>query len=128
MKTRTQEYLIESKDVRVIIHAFNKKDAWRQFFAEVRKNGWAGRIGMIATMKAPGWKSEDDTIAFRTYPVLWLMKQVPWETLVRSLAIHLEIPEDEANKMMSENIEKDRWAVPAEARDIEHDWKGRRLN
>ena len=122
-----REYLIESNDCRVVVHALNKKDAWRQFFAEVRKNGWAGRIGMIAIMKPPGWKSENDNLGFRTYPVLWLMKQVPWDTLIESLAIHLGVSQEEASRIMSENIQTDRWAVPAEATDIEHDWKGRRI-
>jgi len=123
-----KEYSIESKDVQIIVHAHNNKDAWRQFFAKVRENGWAGRVGIIANMKAPGWKSKDDTLVFRTYPVLWLMKQVPWDTLVDSLAIHLEVQREDAAKILSDSIEKDKWAVPAEAIDLEHDWKGRRLN
>jgi len=115
LKKPLGQYEITSKEVRVIVHAHDKKEAWRQFFAEVRKNGWAGRIGMLALMKAPGWKSQDDSIGMRTFPTLWNMKLVDWDTLVSSLAIHLNCSEQEAGLIMSDAVKKDAWAVPAEA-------------
>lgn len=129
MKKEEGGYLFESNDVRVVLHAKNRLMAWRLFWQEVREHGWGGSLGIIVIMKSPTWKTEDDSVAGKTYPMLWNLKLVPWDTLVESLALHIyDGDKGEAARALAKYAVEDAWQIPAQAVDLEHDWKGRRLN
>lgn len=109
-----EQYEIQAKDIRVIVSAENKEEAWQKFFRQVIREGWGRQIGLIATMKAPGWKDEGDTIGARTPGVLWLARQITWDEAVEWMMMGVGFTKGEANQMLSKILDNDRQMLPPE--------------
>ena len=105
---KTQDFVIETKDDRVLIRAEDKDYAFAKYFKEIAEAKVSiEKIGNLIMLK-----DGKEEYPMRTVPLLWKMGIIGTRLAIDNLVALLGVSRSEAKKMLKQAAERDARLVP----------------
>jgi len=104
-------YKVETMGETILINAENRQEAYARFFIEVKEGRYPmDKIGGIIMVTGP---DDEEGIAFRTTPTLWLMGLIPPETAFATIEglLGLDPSTDDSANMLLQSAKQDEWIL-----------------